>query len=87
VQQNTAAGGHSTTRQIEQANPGDPNNGLRVTEETINIVKPGGSGTADEKRTILTTDSDGRFGEVWVDIGKTSNPSVVQVDTRSAKPQ
>ena len=87
VQQNTAAGGHSTTRQIEQANPGDPNNGLRVTEETINIVKPGGSGTADEKRTILTTDSDGRLGEVWVDIGKTSNPSVVQVDTRSAKPQ
>src|SRR6202451_724045 len=75
VQQNTAAGGHSTTRQIEQANPGDPNNGLRVTEETINIVKPGGSGTADEKRTILTTDSDGRLGEVWVDIGETSNPS------------
>jgi hypothetical protein len=88
VQQNTAAGGHSTTRQIEQANPGDPRDGLRVTEETINIVKPGGSGAADEKRTILTPDSDGRLGEVWVDVGKTSNPSVIQVDTRPpAKPQ
>lgn len=88
VQQNTAAGGHSTTRQIEQANPGDPSDGLRVTEETINVVKPGGSGGADEKRTILTPDSDGRLGEVWVDVGKTSNPSVIQVDTRSpAKPQ
>ncbi len=87
VQQNTAAGGHSTTRQIEQANPGDPSDGLRVTEETINIVKSG-SGVADEKRTILTPDSDGRLGEVWVDVGKTSNPSVIQVDTRPpAKPQ
>lgn len=88
VQQNTAAGAHSTTRQIEQANPGDPSDGLRVTEETINIVKPGGSGAAYEKRTILTPDSDGRLGEVWVDVGKTSNPSVIQVDTRPpAKPQ
>jgi hypothetical protein len=88
VQQNTAAGGHSTTRQIEQADPGDPSDGLRVTEKTINIVKPGGSGSADENRTILTPDSDGRLGEVWVDVGKTSNPSVIQVDTRPpAKPQ
>jgi hypothetical protein len=88
VQRNTAAGGHSTTRQIKQANPGDPSKGLRITEETINIVKPGGSGVADEKRTILAPDSDGRLGEVWVDVGKTSNPSVIQVDTRPpAKPQ
>jgi hypothetical protein len=87
VQQNTAAGGHSTTRQIERVNPGDPSDGLRVAEETINIVKPGGSGTADEKRTILSPDSDGRLGKVWVDIGKTGNPSVIQVDTRPpAKP-
>jgi hypothetical protein len=88
LQQNTAAGGHSTTRQIEQANPGDPTDGLLVTEKTINILRPDGSGAASEKRTILTPDSDGRFREVWVDIGKTSNPSVIQVDTRPpAKPQ
>jgi hypothetical protein len=87
VQQNTAAGGHSTTRQVAQANPGDPSDGLRVTEETIHIVKPGGSGAADE-RTILIPDSDGRLGEVWVDVGKISNPSVIQADTRpAAKPQ
>jgi hypothetical protein len=87
VQQNTAAGGYSTTKQIEQAHPGDPGDGLRVTEETINIVQPGGSGAAAEKRTILTPDSDGRLGEVWVDLGKTGNPFVIQVDTRTpAKP-
>jgi len=88
VQQNTAAGGHSTTRQIEQANPGNPSDGFRVTEETINIVQPGGNATADEKQTILTPGSDGRLGAVWVDIGKTGNPSAIQVDTRTpAKPQ
>lgn len=88
VEQNTPAGGHSTTRQIEQANPGDPTDGLRVSEETVDIVRPGGSGAAYEKRTILTPDSDGRLGEVWVDVGKTSNPSAVQVDTHPvAKPK
>ena len=88
VQQKTAAGGHSTTRQIEQANPGNPSDGLRVTEETINIVQPSGRGTADEKHMVLTPDSDGRLGAVWVDVGKTGNPSVIQVDTRPPpKPQ
>jgi hypothetical protein len=88
VQQNTGAGGRKTTQQIERANPGDPSGALGVTEETIDIVKPGGSGLADEKRTILTTDSDGRLDQGWVDIGKTGNPSAIQVDTRPpAKPQ
>lgn len=88
VQQNTAAGGLSTTRQIEQANSGNPSDGLRVTEEAIDIVQPGGNGTADQKQTILTPGSDGRLGAVWVDIGKTGNPSAIQVDTRTpAKPQ
>jgi len=88
VQQNTTAGESSSTRQIEQVNPGDPGAGLRVTEEAINIVQPGGSGTANEKRTILTLDSDGRLGQVWVDVGKTGNPAAIQVDTHPpAKPQ
>jgi hypothetical protein len=82
VQHNTAAGERSTTQQIERSNPGDPSDGLHVAQETINIVKPGGSGAANEKRAILSSDPDGRLGEVCVDLGKTSDPSVVQVDTR-----
>jgi hypothetical protein len=84
VQQNTAAGAHNTTRQIEQANPANPSDGLRITEKAIDIVQSGGNGTPDERRTILTPDSDGRLGAVWVDIGKTGNPSAIQVDTRTA---
>jgi hypothetical protein len=87
VQQKTASGGHSTTQRIEQANPGDPSDGLHLTEQTIDIVQLG-AGAADEKRTILTSDSDGRLGAVWIDVGKTGNPSAIQVDTSTpTKPQ
>jgi len=82
-----AATGERATRQIARPSPGNPADGLRVTEESIDIVRPGASGAADQ-HTILTRDSDGRLGEVWVDVGKTTNPSAIQVDTRpSAKPQ
>jgi hypothetical protein len=88
VQRNDPAGGGSTTRQVEQPDPGNPGDGLRPTEETIDIVRPGVSGAANETRTILTPDADGRPGQVWVDIGKTDKPSAIQVDTSaSAKPK
>jgi hypothetical protein len=88
VEQNTAGGGHTATRQIQQVNPADPSDGLHTTEQAIDIVRPGSNGSADERRTILTPDSDGRLDAVWVDLGKTGNPSAIQVDTRPpAKPQ
>jgi hypothetical protein len=88
VRRTTAAGAQSTSRQIEQPSPGDPSGGLRLTMEAIDIERPGPSGNTDETRTILTPDSDGRLGVVWIDVGKTGNPSAIKVDTRtSAKPQ
>lgn len=84
----TALTGQSTTRQIEQPSPGDPSGSLHVTEEAIDIVQPNGSGKANETRAILTPGSDGQMGQVWIDTGKTGNPSAIQVDTRgSAKPK
>lgn len=77
-----SSAGQSTVRQVEQPNPGDPSAGLNVTEQAIDIVRPGTSGNANESRTVLTPDSDGRLGQVWVDIGKTSDPAAVQVDTK-----
>jgi len=50
-------------------------------------VRPGVGGVAEQKRTILNRDSDGRLREVWVDVGNTDNPAAIQVDTSaSAKP-
>jgi hypothetical protein len=87
VQRKTAAGVR-TTRQVEQPNPGDPTAGLHLTEEAIDIVRPGSSGVDQESRVVETPDSNGQMGKVWIDMGKTTNPSAIQVDTRApAKPQ
>jgi hypothetical protein len=88
VQRTTSGGAQSTARQIEQSRPGDLSDDFHVTQEAIDIVRPGGSGTADQSHIILTPDSDGRLGQVWVDTGKTDNPSAIKVDTgTSTKPQ
>lgn len=73
----------STIQQVEKATPGSLNGGLRVTQEAIDIVRPNASGTANESRTILTRDSNGRLGQVWVDTAKTDNPAVINVDTKT----
>jgi len=88
VRRNGAAGEQATTQQIERRNPGAPHDGLNVTDATIDIVRPGGNGVAEQQNTILTRDSAGRLSGVWIDLGKTDNPSAaIQVDTRiSAKP-
>ena len=73
---------------MERPNPGSPSDGLHVTDDAIDIVRPGASGVAEHSSTIRSTDSNGRLGEVWVDLDKTNNPSAIHVDTRtSAKPQ
>ena len=88
VRRTTSGGAQTTSRQIEQPRPGDFSHGLHVTQETIDTVRPSGNGTANQSRIILAPDSDGRLGQVWVDMGKTNDPSVIKVDTgASTKPQ
>jgi hypothetical protein len=41
-------------------------------------------GTADHSRVILAPDSDGRLSQVWIDTGKTNNPSAIKVDTSAS---
>ena len=78
-----SAGTQSTFHQVEQPRPGAVGGSLHVTQEAIDIVRPDASGSARQSRTILTPDSDGRMGQVWVDTGKTDNPSPIQVDTKA----
>jgi hypothetical protein len=85
--QSSSTGEHSTTRQVEQTTPGVTGGGLQVTEKTIDIVRPGANGVANQTRTVMSPDADGRLREVWVDVGKTDNPAAVQVDTKTAPKQ
>lgn len=83
VVRNSAAGGESTTRQVEQVNPASPSDGVRLTNQTIDIVRPDSSGSAREQRTVVNVGPGGSQNAVWVDLGKTSNPAAIKVDTRT----
>jgi hypothetical protein len=80
VQRTGAIGARSTTRRVEQPDPGDPGAGLNVTQEAIDIVRPGANGVAQQQSTIVTMDSNGGMNRVWVDMGKSNKPAV-KVDT------
>lgn len=86
--QRSASGRERTVRQVGVPNPGNPGDGLRVTQQAIDIVRPDGRGSAEQKSTVVTFGPDGQGQTAVVDIGSTSNPGVVRVDTQSsAKPK
>lgn len=81
VRRTNAGSGQSTTRQVETSNPGNPGDGLQVTQDAIDIVRPDGRGSAEQKATTLTFGPDGQVSTVSVDVGRTNNPAAVRVDT------
>jgi hypothetical protein len=80
-------GGQTTEEQVEQSNLAAPSDGLRTTQKTIDIVRPGAAGKADEKRTIESLNTNGDVGVVWVDMRSTSGATAVRVDTRTPAPK
>ena len=82
--QRSTGGRESTVRQVEGPNPGNPGDALRVTQQAIDIVRPDGRGSAEQKSTVVTFGPDGQGHTAFVDIGKTSDPGVVRVDTQSS---
>lgn len=79
-------GTQSTEVQTEQRNPGEPSDGLRLTQKAIDIVRPGFGGANRETQTIQSLDSNGNLGVVSVDTRRQDNPSAIQVDIAPAKP-
>lgn len=80
VHNRTATGAERTVQQIERQRPGETIQDMHTTQEAIDIVRPGSNGNADQTRTIRLN-SDGQLGQVWVDTGKTDNPTAVKIDT------
>ena len=85
VQGRSSSGVQTTKRTVERTNPGDPGAGLHLSQEAIDIVRPGASGVARRESTIRASDANGSTNTVWVDLGKTDNPPAVTVDTGSKK--
>jgi hypothetical protein len=86
-QSTSLGGGTRTTQQTQQANPGNPSDGMRVTQGAIDIVRPAGSNSTQEKSVTLSLDSKGDLAPVWVDTSRKEIQPAVQVDTRTAPPK
>jgi len=78
-------GTQSTGTQVEHRNPAEPSGSLRVTQEAIDIVRPGTAGTTRETQTLQSMDSNGELGVVSVDTRKQDNSPAVHVDIAPAK--
>jgi hypothetical protein len=76
-----ADGRQVTEQRVEQRNPGAPGDSPRVTQRTIDIVRPN-SGGATETHTIETLNSSGSLGVIWVDTARTNGTPAIKVDTK-----
>ena len=85
VQRTGTGGQQSTTRQVEQVNPGDPSSGLHVAEQATDVVRTGSNGVAQQQTMVSVVGWDGQMHVVLVDMGNTNKPAAVQVDM-SKKP-
>jgi hypothetical protein len=85
VQRKGSDGVQSSEKQVEQRNPAQPSDSLQVTEEAIDVVRPGVGGTTRETETLRSLDSDGSLGVVSIDTRKQSNTGAVKVDIAPAK--
>jgi hypothetical protein len=85
VQRSGSGGVQSTKTLIEQRNPSEPSDSLQVTEEAIDIVRPGAAGTTRETQTLRALDSNGDLGVVSVDTRRQDNSPAVHVDIAPAK--
>jgi hypothetical protein len=85
LQNTSSTGQQATQRQVERRNPGATSSGLRVTTQTIDIVRPGVSG-GQATRTTETHDADDDSGTVSVDTTKSDNVRAIQVQIAPAGP-
>ena len=85
AQRLSSTGQQTTEQQVEQADPGDPGSGLRVTILTTDTVRPGPS-EAQATRTVQARDANGSFGAVSVDTTKSDNIHAIQVQIAPSKP-
>ena len=85
VHRKSEDGTQSTKTQVEQRNPAQPSDSLQVTQEAIDIVRPGAGGTTRETQTLRSLDSSGDLGVVSVDTRKQDSSPAVRVDIAPAK--
>jgi hypothetical protein len=75
----TLQGGTLTETKVSSRNPGAPNDELRTTQKTIDIVRPTTSGGTEHQQQTISIDNNGSSSVVSVNIGKASNTGKVEL--------
>ena len=80
----TLQGGMLTETKVSSRNPGAPNDDLRTTQKTIDIVRPTSSGATEHQQQTISIDTNGNSSVVSVDVGKASSTGKVDLPKAAA---
>jgi hypothetical protein len=86
VQTTSSDGKQVTETQTDARNPGELDGGLKPTQQTIDIIRPGSDGKTQEQHIIQSPVPNGSLGVVSVDTRQVSKSPSVQIDTRKPDP-
>jgi hypothetical protein len=84
VQTVSPDGKQLTETRIQARNPGQLDSGFRLTQQTIDIIRPGPDGRSQEQHVIASPAPSGSLGVVSVDTRQVTTTPSVTVDTRKA---
>lgn len=64
----------SITGQAESVAPGSINTDLHVTDESLEVARPAGSGIVKDNTVVYSVDANGHVRQVWINLGETDKP-------------
>jgi hypothetical protein len=80
VSRKSEDGKQSSETQVEQRNPGQPSDRPQLTEQTIDIVRPGLDGTTRQTQTLRSLNSSGGLGVVSVDTRTQDTSPAIKIE-------
>ena len=85
VSRKSEDGKQSSETQVEQRNPGQPSDRPQLTEQTIDIVRPGLDGTTRQTQTLRSLNSSGGLGVVSVDTRTQDTSPAIKIEIAPSK--
>jgi hypothetical protein len=88
ISRKDVSGRQNTEQKVETPSAGNPSDGLRVSQQVIDIVRPAGASGTQEQVMTLSHDANGNMNVVQVSTGSQSRSKQAQADIKpAAKPK